>query len=149
MLVRLALESDREALRQMGRSHVAEITPELEWSDVRANATFDRYMTGANPTFLVVEHRREVIGYLMYVVADFAFTAGFYAELELIYVRPVNRGSRAAALLMNEFRTWVKRVKPAKVLISAANKGISPKTLRFIQKMGFAPVGQVYELTGE
>lgn len=141
MFVRLAVEKDREPLRELAKAHVAEITPHLEWSDERADATFTKCITECNPTMFVAEHRGEIIGYVGAVVADYGYTSGFCVKLDVIYVRPDKRGSRAAALLLTQFNKWADSLGPDEIICCMSNPDVSERTLRFVQRFGFKPEG--------
>lgn len=141
MFVRLAIEKDREPLRELARAHAREITPHLIWSDDRADATFDAYLSGANPTVFVVEDNRELVGHVTGLMIDNAYTTGFFIVLDAIYVRPDKRGSRAAAKLMKAFNAWADRLMPCEIVCRMSNPGISERTLRFLQCFGYEPSG--------
>lgn len=141
MLVRLALERDREALRELARAHAREITPQLIWSDDRADATFTQAVNKANPTIVVAEQKGEIVGYFVALMVDNAYTTGFFVVLDAIYVRPDKRGTRAAAELMNYFNAWADRLSPCEIICRMSNPRISEKTLRFLQRFGYEPSG--------
>ncbi len=142
MLVRLAIERDREALRILGRMQVEETQPHLVWSDERANATWGRYLVGGNPVFFVVEDCRELVGYLYALSVDYGFTCGFFVTQEVIYIRPDKRGTRAAAMLVRAFNEWADRLQPNEVFAGVANGFKQERTTRFFEHFGFTRVGQ-------
>jgi hypothetical protein len=143
MLVRLALKSDKDALRKLGKKHAAEITPELEWSEARASATFKRYLETASPTIFVAEEAGEVIGYVTGYFRDYAFTTGFSIVLDVIFVRLDRRGTRAAAELITYFNRWADSLHPHEITASPSNRAIKPSMKRFLRRFGFAPSGEV------
>lgn len=145
MFTRLALESDRERLRELGKKHAAETWPDREWSDERADATFDRYLRDANPTFFVLESNRQVVGYITALIVDCSFTTSSSVFLDVIYVEPVKRGTRAAALLMQEFLAFAERVKPDEVFA----QDLEPVLARFLRPFGFTPAGTNYRYAPE
>jgi GNAT superfamily N-acetyltransferase len=141
MFVRLALEKDREAIRENARNHVREVAPRLIWSDDRADETFNAYLSGANPTVFVIEDNREIVGHLVALMIDNAYATGFFIVLDAIYVKPAKRGTRAAAKLMHVFNEWADRLWPTEIVCRMSNPGISERTLRFLQCFGFEQSG--------
>lgn len=150
MLARLALETDRPTLHALARMHTAEKAPHLVYSPERAEATFQRYLTTGNPVFWVVEAQRQVVGYATGVLADNAFTDGFSASLDVIFVRPDMRGTRASAELISAFTTWAARLCPNDTFLTMANgdsgRNNSPAMARFLKRFGFRPAGSVFRI---
>jgi GNAT superfamily N-acetyltransferase len=141
MFVRLALESDIPRLRELGIAHAAETWPDRVWSEERAAKTFERYITTANPTIFVVESDRQVVGYLHALIVDCSFTTSSSVFLDVIYVEPVKRGTRAAAMLMQEFFAFIERISPDEVLTQDVE---NPVMARFLRLFGFEPAGYNY-----
>jgi GNAT superfamily N-acetyltransferase len=148
MFARLALESDREVLRRLGRAHAAEVWPDKTWSDERFDATADKYLKSANPTVFVVEEKREVVGYAIGLIVDCSFTTSSSVFLDVIYVEPVKRGTRAAVLLVQAFKAWAERIDPDEILLASVEPNSPPYFERFVRKLGFAPAGSYYRLSG-
>lgn len=130
----------------LGKAHAAETWPYRTWSDERADATFDRYLTSANPTFFVVEDARQIVGYVTALIVDCSFTTSTSVFLDVIYVKPAKRGTRAAALLMQEFLAFVDRIAPEDVFVQDLE---SPALARFLRPYGFVPAGYNYRYSPE
>lgn len=140
MFARLALDTDREALRRLGRAHTAEVRPNDVWSDERADATFDRYLADGNPVFYVVEWKRQVIGYWSATVIENPFTSGVFVNLDLLYVMPEKRGSRAAAVLVKSYDEWINRIKPSDEYVHLTDN-IQSSLSKIVERIGFRPLG--------
>ena len=110
ILARLALESDRKTLAELGAAHYAEQQPGVAFDMARANRTFDNYLALANPTIIVAERDREVVGFLVATVHDYAAKDGHFTRQEVIYVRPNMRGTRSAAKLIEYFYSWSDKI---------------------------------------
>lgn len=141
MLVRLGLEYEVEVFEPMARAAVAESVPYVTYNPDRVRATYRRYLETANPTFFFVEDRREVIGFLQASMADYQFADGFYTTQQVLWVRPDKRGTRAAALLMDEFTRWSDRLGAVENTGGNDNDLTSDRTARFLSRFGFQRVG--------
>ena len=142
MLARLALEDDRHAVVELGRCMAVEQTPHLTFDVGRAGATFDAYLTGANPTIFVLEEAREVVGFLAAQIMDYPACAGFFVSQELFYVRPDKRGTRAAASLFTEFNRWADSLNPEEVFAGIATGHRPEVAARWMRRFGFESTGQ-------
>jgi ribosomal protein S18 acetylase RimI-like enzyme len=146
MLVRLAVEADRCRLAEMGKCNMAEATPGDVWDDEKANVWFDAYLNRANPTVFVLEENRQIIGYIAGSTAEKQFSTGFIAYIDVIYVMPEKRRSRAAAHLITAFNQWVARLQPDEVVVYAANAGVSPLLPKYLQRFGYRQTGVILQL---
>ena len=107
----------------------------------RIEQTFDDYLDEADPTFFVVDERREVIGFLLATMSGYRFAAGLYTTQEVLFVRPDRRGTRAAALLLRELVAWSER-RGAREITGGNDNGLfSDRTARLLKKHGFEQVG--------
>ena len=100
MLVRLALEDERELLVGMVADAVAETQTGHVFNPDRVREVYASYLASAHPTFFLAEHRREVIGFLQAEMGVYDFTDGLFTVQKTLYVRPERRGTRAAAALV-------------------------------------------------
>lgn len=141
MLVRQALESDRQALLALGRQLTAEKTPHLVFDEARANRAVDNHLACRNIAFFVVEEGEEVIGFLGALLNDYMAHAGFSVAQELFYVRPDKRGTRAAASLFAEFNRWADSLGPEEVFAGIATGHRPAVAARWMRRFGFEPVG--------
>jgi GNAT superfamily N-acetyltransferase len=150
MLVRLALEKDKPALHAIGRLMNAEVSRNREYDEERANATFEKYMNGANPTIFVAEHKHQIVGILVAYIIDYAFNAGFYVAQEVLYVRPDMRGTRAAARLVIQFNEWADSLNPSEIHMGIATGYHVDASARFIERFGFTRAGHYFRrIAGE
>lgn len=120
------------------RESVPDIEPELPIID----ATIDAYFASADPTFFVVEGAgRRLVGFMMATIGGYAFASGIYTTQQVMYVRPENRGSRAATLLIRNLIDW-SRLLGAKQITGGNNNGLyTAQTERLLAKHGFKAVG--------
>lgn len=141
ILIRLALESDEDAIVEMGRMNVEETRPDLAFSENRLRQTFRNYLRHADPTFYVAERDRQVIGMLMADFAEYRGADGLFTMQEVLYVRPDHRGTRAAALLMKQLIAWSKMLGAREIIGGNDNEFQSERTARFLEHFGFKRVG--------
>jgi len=142
MFARLAMPEDKDAVLSLAALQVAETLPHLDFSYELAEETYDQGMKHADPTFFVVEDKREVIGYLMGIMESYAFTTGIFVVQEVLFVRPDKRGTRAAALLIKEFDRWGEIVGAREWIYGISNKFQPERTARLFEKLtGAEPVG--------
>lgn len=141
MFCRLVMPSDQAAILALAEMQVQETLPHLDFDHEVTRRTFWEAIDRADPTILVVEDKREVIGYLMALMRPYAMTRGVFASQEVIYVRPCNRGSRAAALLIKGFLAWAERIEAREVYMGIANGFHPDRTARLFGHFGFELVG--------
>lgn len=142
MLVRLGLENEAEVLVELARACAAEGAPHLEFVADKVRASYQRYLETANPTYFFVEdRRRQVVGFLKATMSGYDFADGFYTTQDVIYVVPAKRGTRAAALLMQEFTRWSDRLGAIENTGGNDNDLTSDRTARFLERFGFERVG--------
>lgn len=63
-----------------------------------------------------------------------------------IFVRPENRGSRTAYLLIQAFISWAKEQGADWIQVGTATKINTEKTINFYQKLGFEHTGSFLEM---
>lgn len=141
MKVRLALPDDEDAVIDLARQDVAETLPHLTFREDITRATFRQYLAEADPTIFVVEHRGEVVGFLMALMQGYAFTDGVFATGEVIYVRPDRRGTLAAAHLVRAFVEWAETIEAREAIMGVSNGLKMERTARFLERFGFKVVG--------
>lgn len=133
MLVRLALETDEDAVIELGRMQQEETLPHLDFVEWIARDTFQNYLKTADPTFFVAEENGVVIGHLMALIQGYAFTDGIYVVQEVLYVKPDKRGTRAAAALVKAFVEWGERLKAREIIFGISNKFQPERTAKFFE----------------
>lgn len=141
MFVRLAVESDIDAICEMGRMNIEETRPEIGYDDFKCRETFYSYLDRADPTFFVVEHQRKVIAFLAAAIHDYRASDGLFTTQEVLFVRPENRGSRAAVLLMKHLIAWSEKLGAKEIIGGNDNSFNSERTAKFLEHFGFERVG--------
>ncbi len=141
MFVRLALESDFEAIMRMGAANVSETCPGEGYDTAVVAETLQRYLDTANPTFFVCEREREVVGFLQAYMLAHDHRAGLYTVQKVLYVSPENRGTRAAVLLIKELIRWSELLGADRIEGGNDNSFQSERTAKFLSHFGFEQVG--------
>lgn len=141
MFVRLALESDTDAIMEMARENVESTRPTLTFNKAKCLGMIWSYLTEASPTIWVVEHKREVIALMLAEIYQYRAMDGLYTTQEVLYVKPENRGSRASALLMKNLIAWSERLGAKEIIGGNDNEFNSERTARFLEHFGFQRVG--------
>lgn len=141
MLVRLALESDFDAIVDLARQNCEISTPYLTFSADRVRDTCRQYIATAHPTIFVVEGRREVIGFLAATINDYRHADGHFVTQEVLFVRPDKHGTRAAVLLMKHLIAWAERLRAVEITGGNDNDYKSERTAAFLGHFGFKRVG--------
>ena len=145
MRVRLALSTDRAAIYRLGVEYadeVRDLMPGVRFEEERANQVFSAYLERSNPTIFVAEASDgDVVGFMLASIQPFPFMSGLWTNIELIYVTPVKRGTRAAAELLSTFDAWSERIGAKMSMGGNANKLHSERTASFFEKFGFQRLG--------
>lgn len=141
MLVRLAIEADEDAFVALARLAVEESARHVGFSEDRVRRTFHSYLDTAHPTIFVAERRRELIGFLLATMSEYTFADGLFTTQEVLFVRPDLRGTRAAALLLDEFTRWSDRLGASENTGGNDNGLFTDATARLLEKRGFERVG--------
>lgn len=132
---------DADRIVEMAKANIAETCPGEPIDEARVRATFQEYLDAANPTFFVVEHRREVIGFLQSYMLAYDYRAGLYTTQKVIYVSPENRGTRAAVLLIKELIRWSESLGADRIEGGNDNSFQSERTAAFLNHFGFEKIG--------
>lgn len=147
MFVRLALESDQEAVVQMAKGNVDETLHETEFFNPDCvRLTFQSYLTVAASTFFVVVEEETVIGFLQATMFGYDYRDGLYTCQKVLYVVPEKRGTRAATLLMRELISWSRLLGADRIEGGNDNSFRSDKTASFLARFGFEQVGYAMRL---
>lgn len=141
MFVRLALEDDFDAIIAMGKANLAETMAGEPHDEFIMRETLYRYLDTANPTFYVVEHRREVIAFLQMNVSGYDYRAGFYTIQKVLYVSPEKRGTRASVILMKHLIAESQRLGAVEIVGGNDNGFQSDRTAAFLEHFGFRKTG--------
>lgn len=145
MFVRLALESDQEAIVQMAKGNVDETLHEAFDADC-VRRTFRAYLDSAETTFFTAIDEGRVIGFLQAASFVYDYRYGRGAVQRVLYVVPEKRGSRAATLLMRELIEWAKIIGADRIEGGNDNSFRSDKTASFLARFGFEQVGYAMRL---
>lgn len=141
MFVRLAVESDEDAYVELCRQGAAESHRHLGFNPDKVRATFRGYLEKAHPTIFVVDHHRELLGFLNATISEYAFTDGLYTTQEVLFVRPDKRGTRAAVLLAGELVRWSDMLGALEITGGNDNGLFTENTARLLEHFGFKRVG--------
>ena len=141
MFVRLALTDEEDEYVELGRLCHEESETFLPFSEKRVRETFRASMTTAHPTIFVVEHNRELIGFMNATINAYPSADGLYTTQEVLFVRPDKRGTRAAALLLRHFVDWSDQLGALENAGGNNNALTSDRTKRLLQRFGFEEVG--------
>lgn len=141
MFVRLALESDIEDIVDMARLNITETRPDLDFDEYKCRETVYRYLDTAEPTIFVVEHKRKVVAMLLASIYAYRAAAGLFTTQEVLFVRPENRGTRAAVILMKHLISWSAQLGAKEIIGGNDNDFRSERTAKFLEHFGFERVG--------
>jgi len=141
MFARLAVEGDLGSILSLGRVAFDESVKGHSFDDRGIIDRFYEYIESANPTVFVIEHNREVIGFLIASISQHLYIAGHYTTQEVLFVRPDKRRTRAAALLIGELISWSDRLGAIEITGGNDNSLYSEATARLLERYGFERVG--------
>ena len=141
MKVRLAFESDLDAIVEMARMNHEETRSEMEFDENRCVDTVYQYLDTANPTIWVVDSMSGVVGFLLATVNEYRAFSGHFSCQEILFVKPANRGSRAATLLMKELISWSEMLGVREIVGGVDNSFNPERTAKFLGHFGFEKVG--------
>lgn len=141
MLVRLALESDTDAIIEMSRENCEISTPHLTFSEAKVRETVGYYLDTADPTIFVCEHDREVVGMLVATINGYRQADGLFTTQEVLFTRRDKHGPRAAVLLMKHLVAWSQQLGAIEITGGNDNGFKSERTAAFLEHFGFERVG--------
>ena len=141
MRVRLALPADEDAFVALAAMAHAESLPHVPYSEEKVRETFASYLDQAHPTFTVVVQKGDVIAFASQSISEYPSGTGIYTTLEVSFVRPDKRGSRAAALLLRWFAQWSDQLGALESTGGNDNSLHSERTAKFLARFGFEQVG--------
>lgn len=144
MHVRLVEERDEDEIVRLASCYVqeaAEVLPHIEFDEQVVRNTVFRSLTTAEPTIFVAEGKGQLLGMMVASIQGFYFMSGVFVQSDIFYVHPDYRGTRAAALLLVELKTWADQLG-AKVTVGGnANKLNTDRTARLYERFGFQQAG--------
>src|SRR5690606_7704003 len=118
---------------EMAHENVTSTRPDMDWNEDKFIQTFYEYLDTASPTFFVADKDGEAIGFLLADVFEYRAANGLFTVQEVLYVRPANRGSRAATLLMKELIAWSEMLGAKEIIGGNDNAFQSERTARFLE----------------
>jgi GNAT superfamily N-acetyltransferase len=145
MDVRLIHAEDYPALCHLAISAAAESEAGLGFDEPSFRESFTRCFTG-DLTCWVCEDAG-IVGFMLARIDGFRFAAGLATVAEVLYVTPAKRGSRAPALLIDEFFRWSEIVGARRKYLGINNALHPERTARFFERYGARRVG-VYLAVG-
>lgn len=134
------MPEDRKQVRALAREGHAECDPDPGFDDAAFERTFECCLT-SDPTMFVAEHKGRVVGCLIARIEGSYFASGVSTSLDLIYVTPGSRGSRAPALLFIAFLRWSDEVGAMRKKMCIDNSLHPDRTARFFERFGARRVG--------
>ena len=141
MRIRLALDDEAEIFVGMVRETVAEASRPQRFDADVTRETFRQYLETSDPTIWFAERDGVVVGYSVVSVGQFRYSSCLYILQEVIWVRPDNRGTRAAALLTKNLIAEAER-RGIPEIIGGNDSGVNPElSKRFLEHFGFETVG--------
>lgn len=141
MFVRLALESDIDAVTEMAKANIEETRPGMEFDEFKCRESFYQYLDTASPTIWVVEDNREIIAFLLADMYEYRAATGLFTTQEVMYVKPAKRGTRASVLLMKTLIAWSQQLGAKEIIGGNDNEFNSERTAKFLEHFGFERVG--------
>lgn len=95
---------------------------------------------------LIVKHDNQILGGFMGGLQEEWQSDSLMAFDYCLFVKPENRGSRTAYLLIKAFIEWAKEQGCTWVQCGTATKINTEQTIKFYQKMGFEHTGSFLEM---
>jgi GNAT superfamily N-acetyltransferase len=140
MQVRLLEQEDYLAMRFLARQAAGENEAGLGFDDRAFDESFDKCFNG-DLTCFVCGDDEALVGFLLARIDGFRFAAGLSTCCEVVYVTPAKRGSRAPALLIDEFFRWSEIVGARRKYLGINNALHPDRTARFFERYGARRVG--------
>lgn len=140
MHVRLIEEADYWSVRDLARAASAESEDRLGFDEETFFESFRRCFTGELTCF-VCEAEDGLVGFLLAAINGFYFAGGLATKCEVIYVTPAKRGTRAPALLLDEFFRWSGTVGVRRKYLGIDNSLHPERTARLFERFGARRVG--------
>lgn len=86
----------------------------------------------------------EPVGFLVGVASPCFHRQGIVAEQKLWYVKPKRRATYAAVHLVRAYERWARINGATQIFTGTANKLLSERTSKLLEKLGYARVGYVH-----
>ena len=141
MHVRLAVKEDMDAILSMAEMQVAETHPHLPFDRSIAEASFHEGISSGDLLTVAVTAGGEVAGFLGGRLHGYSFCAGVFVNLDILYVKPDKRGTRAAAELLLDYLRWGKIVGAREIYLGVDNPVKADQAARLYERLGAVRVG--------
>lgn len=149
MKVRFAQERDIEDIIAMGRHNCEQTMAGSPYEPERVAKVFAEYLETGNPSFFVCEKKDTVVGFLLVGFGDYDYRSGFFTIQKVLYVKPENRGTRAAVLLTKHLVDWSRELGATEIIGGNDNDFQSDRTSKFLERFGFRKVGYAMSMNLE
>jgi GNAT superfamily N-acetyltransferase len=140
------MQGDMDAVLRLAQMQVEETLPHLDFCRDMAEQAFNETVSGYGTLGLVAEIDGEIVGFLRAEMHGYLFTAGVFVVLDVLYVRPDKRGTRAAAALIRQFVQWGDTVRAREILFGVSSKLNIERTARFFEHFGAERVGYQHRI---
>lgn len=145
MRIRLALTEDEDVIVAMARRYHAEaaVSMPLGLDERVVRRTMRDYLATANPTIFVAEKPNgHLVGLLVASIQPYLFQSGLWTHVEILYVQPENRGTRAAPELIAHFDAWSRQIGALMSIGGNANMIHTDRTASLYRKFGYQDAGK-------
>jgi len=147
MLVRLANLDDIDAVVDMVRHQIEDVSTDTVFDGAVVREQFASYLSTANPTiFVAVDDSDHVVGMVWATINGYEYRRGLRVFQRVIYVSPENRGTRAAVLLTRHLIQWAKGLGASEIVGGNAITFQPERTARFLKRFGFQVIGYAMSL---
>ena len=145
--IRQARAEDIPALLQLGRAaHAESAYAFLPFDENKALALAAAYLQRpADRCVLLAERGGAVAGFIAGLVEEYFFSTARMARDTLFIVDPPARGSAAARRLAESFAGWAQGHGAREIQIGISSGRKIERAGRFLQRLGYQPVGGLYK----
>lgn len=145
-MIRHATYDDIPELIELGRAHVAETVPHLDFYPVTVMEYATIFLNNPDCCLLVYNQDDKPVGYLYGYLAGFLFnkTQKMSAQ-ELWYVRPEYRGRMGGVLLIKEYEKWAREKGAAEIHSGVVTEHVSERVSKLFGHLGFRQTGQYFK----
>jgi len=146
MPVRLAVKEDMDAILSLAEMQVVEAHSHLPFDRDIAEASFLEGISNGDLLTVWQTSRGEIAGFLGGRLHGYAFCAGVFVNLDILYVRPDKRGTRAAAELLLDYIRWGNIVGAREIYLGTDNPQMADRTARLYERLGASRVGYQHRI---
>lgn len=144
----LLTESQIEDLFPLCKAQHAHAYPHLKYDVEAVRATFQFVLKDTSRTFLnvfICYRDGEAIGYALCSRNKYYFNEGYHGHLDMWYVHPAYRATRAAVALIKKYEQWARLLGCIEVWTSVGTPNVieASKTCGVLNKLGYDPMGEV------